>query len=129
MAVALFSTSVSMGLQHIHLYVSHEHEDHEHGPAWHTHTQAQPRAHHGAEPHDGAPEIESCDAGTHAAALEFVCGEAPRDRDLVAVTVTRLAVTRFAAMCRVTPPADVRVHGPPPRTGPSLRAPPASRLT
>lgn len=116
--LALATTLGGKSSLHTHLYRDHDHHDHHHGLALHRHGAAVPL------PEDGAPHFQDCDPARHAVSfvvtsavlpiLEIVDGEVDAPPVLV-------HVHGAAPMVR---DADVRVHGPPPGTAASPRAPP-----
>jgi hypothetical protein len=119
---ALTATSGVVSLLHTHAYTDHDHPEHHHGPAAHGHD-AEP-----APPDGGTAHLESCDPGKHAMSFAFVWASPPQVHAVDAEL--RLPATPRVEMHieRSVRHADVRVHGPPPRTLSSPRAPPVTAL-
>jgi hypothetical protein len=115
---ALIATSGVVPLLHTHAYNDHDHPEHHHGLAAHEHFSES------AHPDDGIAHLEGCDPGKHAVSLAFVCASPPQvhavDADLTLPATPRVEM-HIERSVRHT---DVRVHGPPPRTQSSPRAPP-----
>ncbi len=118
LGLALVAASTHVSALHIHDYTDHDHPEHHHGLAAHEH--------HAAESHeaDAGVHLETCAPGQHAISFVFVCS-APQqahavDAEVVSPTITEPELPRHQAF-DIT---DVRVHGPPPRTQASPRAPP-----
>jgi hypothetical protein len=81
-----------------------------------------------SHPDDGVAHLEGCDPGDHTVSYAFVCAAPPQlhaaDAELT-FPATPCAVMQIERSVRHT---DVRVHGPPPRTQSSPRAPPLIAL-
>ena len=116
---ALIATSGAVSLLHTHVYDDHDHPEHHHGLAAHEH---QPVV---ADNEDGRPHLESCDPGEHAVSLTFVCAAPPQVHALDADIDPPQSLAPQHEIKLAAQPTDVRVHGPPPRTLTSPRAPPA----
>jgi hypothetical protein len=119
---AFLGISSLVALLHTHVYEAHEHEEHQHGLAAHEH-HAPPVHRPGSE-----PVIERCEPGRHAKALTFVA-TAPQPIPINDAALTPAVLTvPSQPVERALAPADVRVHGPPPRALSSPRAPPSFLL-
>jgi hypothetical protein len=115
---ALITTSGVVSLLHTHVYDDHDHPEHHHGLAAHEH-HAEP-----AHPDDGTAHLEGCDPGQHTVSFAFVCATPPQAQAVDAVIELPASLIPEARVERAVGYADVRVHGPPPRTQSSPRAPP-----
>ena len=115
---ALIATSSVMTSLHTHAYDDHDHPEHHHGLAAHDH--------HAEPPHpvDGTAHLEGCDPGTHAVSFVFVCATPPEMHGVDAEIGPPASLVPELRAQRPVGYADVRVHGPPPRTHASPRAPP-----
>jgi hypothetical protein len=115
---ALMVTSGVASLLHTHAYNDHDHPEHHHGLSVHEH-HAKP-----SHPDDGTAHLEGCDPAKHVMSFTFVCAAPPQvhavDAELT-LPATPTAKLPFEHSIRHM---DVRVHGPPPRTQASPRAPP-----
>jgi hypothetical protein len=119
---ALIGTSGVMSLLHTHAYDDHDHPEHHHGLSAHEHSTAP------SHPDDGTAHLEGCDPAQHVVSFVFVCAAPPQlhavDAELT-LPATPDVKTQIERGVRHT---DVRVHGPPPRTQSSPRAPPLTHL-
>jgi hypothetical protein len=115
---ALIATSGVGSLLHTHDYTDHDHPEHHHGLAAHEHHLTPPH------PDDGVTRVEGCDPAKHTVSFASLCA---------AVLQVMVVVAELRVPSRLTPDlkdwqpvgyADVRVHGPPPRSQASPRAPP-----
>jgi hypothetical protein len=118
LVIALNVTSGFVSSLHIHAYSDHDHPEHHHGPAPHDHHTSP--AHHDAE----GPTLESCDPGEHAVSITMGCAPLPRAHVIHAEYGWPGIVEPLILVRSFHPITDVRVHGPPPRTQSSPRAPP-----
>jgi hypothetical protein len=120
---ALMATSGVASLLHMHAYEDHEHPEHHHGLSAHEHHAAS------SHPDDGTAHLEGCDPAKHVVAFTFVCATPPQVHAVEAeLTLPATPRVEMRIECNVRH-ADIRVHGPPPRTQSSPRAPPVIALT
>jgi hypothetical protein len=119
---ALIATSgVSFAL-HTHAYTDHDHPEHHHGLSVHHHDGTPTRA------ADGSARLDECDPAQHKVSFALACA-APRQYHAVVAEVGPPA--SLSPELQVEPAGvnlDVRVHGPPPGTQASPRAPPLKFL-
>ena len=115
---AMIATSGAVASLHTHAYNDHGHPEHHHGLAAHEH-HAVP-----VQLDDGMPHVEGCDPGKHAIPFAFVCAAPPQVHPVDAANSAPAAPTPALRIERAVRYTEVRVHGPPPRTQPSPRAPP-----
>jgi len=115
---ALIATSGVASLLHTHAYDDHDHPEHHHGLSAHGH-HAEP-----AHPDDGLPHLEGCDPGKHTVSFAFVCATPPQVHAVDAELCLPASPVLELQPGRAVRHTDVRVHGPPPRTQASPRAPP-----
>jgi len=118
LGVALASAVGPVTALHTHTYTDHDHPEHHHGLATHVH--------HAVEAHsdDDAVSLESCDPGRHAVSIVVGCAALAHQLPVAAECVTPAVVQPLVRLHTTTALADLRVHGPPPRTHSSPRAPP-----
>ena len=103
---------------HTHAYDDHDHPEHRHGLAAHDHDPVP------AHPDDGIPRLEGCDPGKHVIPFAFVCAAPPQVHAGDAELTLPSSPSSDLQVERTVRHTDVRVHGPPPRTQASPRAPP-----
>jgi hypothetical protein len=115
---ALIATSGVVSVLHVHDYDDHDHPEHHHGLGVHEH-HALP-----VPPDDGTPRLEGCDPGRHTVAFAFVCAAPPLAVVVDAAVDLPASPIPEPQIDRAVRYADVRVHGPPPRTQTSPRSPP-----
>ena len=118
--LAALATSPLVGT-HVHRYADHDHPEHHHGPAVHSHER---HGDHQPAATTASSRLAPCAPAAHEVALQTACGTAAVDRlGMPAVLEDRTGPSgcRSRMLIRLT---DVRVHGPPPRTRTSPRAPP-----
>ena len=116
---AFLGISSLVALLHTHVYEAHEHQEHQHGLAAHEHHA--PPAH---RPGSG-PIIERCEPGQHAKAFSFIATTSQSIPTIDAALSPTVPTVLTPPVERALAPADVRVHGPPPRAASSSRAPPS----
>jgi len=119
---ALMATSGMAPLLHTHAYDDHDHPEHPHGLSAHAHHAA------ASQPDEGVAHLEACDPGRHRASFAFVCAEPPQVHTADAELILPAAPKPEVKAERTVRLTDVRVHGPPPRTQSSPRAPPKITL-
>jgi hypothetical protein len=119
---AFLGISSLVALLHTHVYEAHEHPEHQHGLAAHEH--------HTAPAHrpDAGPILERCEPGQHAKAFTFIATTPQPIPTIDAALIAAVLMVPTLPVERALAPADVRVHGPPPRAPSSARAPPLSFL-
>ena len=115
---ALIATSGVASLLHTHAYDDHVHPEHQHGPSAHEHYAPPTR------PDDGTAHLEGCDPAEHVVAFTFVCAAPPQVHAVDAELTLPATPGVGMPTGRGVRHTDVRVHGPPPRTQSSPRAPP-----
>jgi hypothetical protein len=114
---ALVATTGVAGSLHTHAYGDHDHPEHRHGISAHEH--------HGvAHPEDGTAHLKGCDPGSHTVSLTFTCAALLREHAIDAETVLPASAAPQLQIEPAVGYVDVRVHGPPPLTAASPRAPP-----
>jgi hypothetical protein len=119
-ALAALASSPLAGT-HVHRYADHDHPEHRHGPALHSH---EPHGHHHAP---AAPEplrLAPCDPADHAVTLQAAGGTAVSHHEGTPAVLEDGPGTFVRPRPIPIRLAEVRVHGPPPRTRSSPRAPP-----
>jgi hypothetical protein len=114
---ALVATTTVAASLHTHAYGDHDHPEHRHGISAHEH-------HGAANPADGTAHLEGCDPGSHTVSLTFTCTALLHEHAIDAEDVLPASATPQTQIEPAVGYADVRVHGPPPLTGASPRAPP-----
>jgi hypothetical protein len=106
---------------HVHADAGHDHPEHHHGPAAHSHADDQ-GAHTRQVP--AQRSMAACHAGDHEVLVRAASIVAkPFEDGLVALPASSSPATEVRRSIRIRH-ADVRVHGPPPHTPSSPRAPP-----
>jgi hypothetical protein len=115
---ALIATSGVASLLHTHARNDHDHPEHHHGLSAHEHHTAP------SHPDDGVAHLEGCDPGKHTISVAFVCAAPPQVHAVDAEINLSASPGLALQIERAVRHADVRVHGPPPRTQASPRAPP-----
>jgi hypothetical protein len=114
---ALTATSGLVSLLHTHAYPDHDHPEHHHGLSAHEH--------HAAASHsDDVAHLEGCDPGKHTVSYAFVCAAPPQVHAADAELTLPATPSVEVQIERTVRHTDIRVHGPPPRTQSSPRAPP-----
>lgn len=119
---ALIAASGVLSLLHTHTYNDHDHPEHHHGLAAHEH-HAGP-----AHPDDGTAHLEGCDPARHVVSLAVFCAQPPQVHAAHAEVTLPATLSPEVQIERCVLHTDVRVHGPPPRTESSPRAPPVIAL-
>lgn len=107
---------------HTHAYDDHDHPEHHHGLSAHDH-EAVP-----VHPDDGLPRLEGCDPGQHVISFAFVCAVPPQVHAVDAEITLPASPGSDFQVERTARHTDVRVHGPPPFSQASPRAPPLIAL-
>ncbi len=106
---------------HIHWYTDHDHPEHHHGLAAHEHSVS------GARTTGADLLLKDCDPSRHKITFSFACAAPPRaswlDAELVTPVVRAPEPPPLHSLVDLT---EIRVHGPPPRTQSTPRAPPSS---
>ena len=115
---ALFILSGVVSSLHTHAYTDHEHPEHHQGLAAHEH-EAAPLKHE-----DVLTHVEGCDPGQHTVSVAFLCAVPPLLYPLDPESVVPPLLRPPAPTALTVAYLDLRVHGPPPRTQASPRAPP-----
>jgi hypothetical protein len=115
---AFLGMSSLVALLHTQVYEAHEHREHQHGLAAHEHHAS------GSPPLQERSSSAASQASTRKA-FAFIA-TTPQPIPTIDAALTRAELTVSPPPVeRALAPADVRVHGPPPRALSSSRAPPS----
>lgn len=117
LGVALLSTWSHVSALHIHAYTDHDHPEHRHGLADHEHA---------TESHAPAdrPRFEACSPSRHSISFVFVWAAPQQAHTVDAEFLAPAVPTPVVGLPSAIDITDIRVHGPPPGTQSSPRAPP-----